>query len=76
MSANHSSPGPPTGQNWQKTQYSNLIRYVPSGVYFARLRVSGKLIVRSLKTHTLTVAKLKLADLERSCAARLSRAPT
>jgi len=65
MSANQSSPGPPAAPDWQKTQYANLIRYVPSGVYFARLRVSGKLIVRSLKTHTLTVAKLKLADLEK-----------
>jgi hypothetical protein len=40
---------------WQKTSYSNLIRYVPSGTYYARLRVKGKLIRRSLKT---TVAKL------------------
>jgi hypothetical protein len=35
---------------WQKTPYANLIRYEPSGTYFARLRVSGKLIRRSLKT--------------------------
>jgi integrase len=51
---------------WQKTSYANLIRYVPSGTYFARLRVKGKLIRRSLKTKTLSVAKLRLADLEKA----------
>lgn len=38
-----------------------LIRYVPSGAYFARIRVGGKLIRQSLKTKVLTVAKLRLA---------------
>ncbi len=51
---------------WQTTQYTNLIRYVPSGVYFARFRVLGKLIRKSLKTDVLTVAKLRLADLEKA----------
>ncbi|MGA9778865.1 MAG: hypothetical protein WBS33_11405, partial [Verrucomicrobiia bacterium] len=51
---------------WQKTSYANLIRYVPSGTYFARLRVKGKLIRRSLKTKTLSVAKLRLADMEKA----------
>jgi hypothetical protein len=51
--------------DWQKTSFSNLIRYVPSGTYFARLKVKGKLIRRSLKTKTLSVAKLRLADLEK-----------
>jgi hypothetical protein len=50
---------------WQKTQYANLIRYVPSGIYFARFRVKGKLIRKSLKTDVLTVAKLRLSDLEK-----------
>jgi integrase len=52
-------------KDWQKTQYSNLIRYVPSGTYYARLRVKGKLIRRSLKTDVLTVAKLRLSDFEK-----------
>jgi hypothetical protein len=65
LSPDQSPAGPSKAQDWQKTQYANLIRYVPSGTCFARLRVSGKLIVRSLKTRTLTVAKLKLADLEK-----------
>jgi integrase len=50
---------------WQKTPYANLIRYVPSGAYFARVRVRGKLIKRSLKTTKITVAKLRLSDLEK-----------
>jgi len=53
-------------KDWQKTQYANLIRYVPSGTYFARLRVRGKLIRKTLKTDVLSVAKLRLADLEKS----------
>jgi len=51
---------------WQKTQYSNLIHYVPSGTYFTRLRVNGNLIRKSLKTDVLSVAKLRLADLEKN----------
>jgi len=47
---------------WVKTPYSNLIRYKPSGNYFGRVRVNGKLIRRSLETRVLTVAKLKLSD--------------
>jgi hypothetical protein len=49
---------------WQKTQYSNSIRYVPSGTDYSRVRVAGKLIRRSLKTDVLTVAKLRLGDLK------------
>jgi integrase len=50
---------------WQKTPYANLIRYVPSGAYYARIRVRGKLLWKSLKTDTITIAKLRLADLEK-----------
>jgi integrase len=53
------------GKDWQKTQYANLVRYVPSGTYYARLRVKGKLIRRSLKTDVLSVAKLRLGDFEK-----------
>jgi integrase len=53
-------------RNWQTSQYANLIRYVPSGIYFARIRVRGKLIRRSLKTDVVSVAKLRLADLEKN----------
>jgi len=61
-------PASPTAADpervWQPTQYTNLIRYVPSGKYFARMRVAGKLIRQSLKTNVLSIAKLRLADLE------------
>jgi len=52
-------------QDWQKTAYANLIRYVPSGSYYARLRVKGKLIRRSLNTDLISVAKLRLGDFEK-----------
>jgi len=55
----------PTRQRLAKTQSSNLIQYVPSDTYFARLRVRGKLIRQSLKTDVLSVAKLRLVDLEK-----------
>jgi hypothetical protein len=50
---------------WQKMPFANLVRYVPSGNYFARLRVHGKLIRRCLKTNKIGVAKIRLADLEK-----------
>ena len=31
---------------WSKTQCANLTRYVPSGKYFARIRIRGKLILQ------------------------------
>jgi hypothetical protein len=55
-------PGAKPESPWQKTPYPNLIRYVPSGTYFGRVKVEGKLIRRSLDTHVLEVAKLRLSD--------------
>ncbi|MGD1086852.1 MAG: hypothetical protein ABSA47_19115, partial [Verrucomicrobiota bacterium] len=53
-----------SGQSkWANSPVANLVRYVPSGVYFARARISGKLIRRSLKTDVLSVAQLRLSDL-------------
>jgi integrase len=50
---------------WHKTHFANLVRYEPSKTYFARIRINGKLIRCSLKTTVLSVAKLRLADLEK-----------
>jgi hypothetical protein len=50
---------------WQNTPVSNLSRYVPSGILFARMRVKGKPIRRSLTTKTLSVRKLRLSELEK-----------
>ena len=60
-------PTEPAKKNslWQKTPYANLIRYIPSGMYFYRIRVRGKLIRKSLKTDVLQVAKLRLGDKEK-----------
>ena len=51
---------------WVATSFTNLVRYTPSGTYFARIRVNGKLIKKSLKTQVLTVAKLRLSDFEKA----------
>ncbi len=59
-------PAPKQELLWQNTPHANLVRYVPSETYFARIRVGGKLIRRSLKTKVLSVAKLRLADLEKA----------
>lgn len=56
---------PETDTLWQKTQFANLVRYVPSQKLYARIRVRGKLIVKSLKTDKISVAKLRLTDLEK-----------
>jgi hypothetical protein len=49
--------------DWVKTPVANLVRYKPSGIYFARVRIRGKLFRHSLKTDVMSVAKLRLADL-------------
>ena len=59
------NPAADPDRDWQKTSYANLIRYVPSGTYYARLRVKGKLIRKSLKTDVLSVAKLRLGDFDK-----------
>lgn len=46
---------------WQSTQYGNIVKH-RSGIYYARIRVSGKLIWRSLRTQSITTAKLRLDD--------------
>jgi integrase len=47
---------------WTKAPVANLVRYEPSGIYFTRAKVHGKLIRKSLDTNILSVAKLRLAD--------------
>ena len=56
----------PRTKSWVATQRANLVRYVPSGTYFARLRVGGKLIQKPLRTDKLTVAKMRLRDFEKA----------
>src|SRR5450432_3614229 len=47
---------------WETAPHQNLVRYRPSGTYFARFKAGGKLIRRSLKTTVFSVAKLRLPD--------------
>lgn len=49
--------------NWESTQEQNLVRYKSSGTYYARFKVGGKLVRKSLRTDVFSVAKLKLPDL-------------
>ena len=51
-----------TDSRWQKTPVANLVRNVQSGNYYARIRVRGKLIWKSLKSDRISVAKLRLSD--------------
>jgi integrase len=50
---------------WAKTNVSNLLRNTDSGRYYARIKVSGRQVWRSLDTAALSVAKLRLPDLEK-----------
>jgi integrase len=47
---------------WESTAVQNLIRYRPSGTYFGRFRVGGKLVRQSLETAVFSVAKQRLPD--------------
>ncbi len=58
-------------KNWQTTAVQNLVRYSPSGTYFARFRVGGKLVWKSLKTTAFSVAKQRLPDTIREHRAKL-----
>jgi integrase len=52
----------PDSSLWENSPTANLVRYKPSGVYFVRARIGGKLIRKSLKTTVYSVAVLKLGD--------------
>jgi integrase len=41
---------------------ANLYRYGPTGKYYAKARIAGKLKVKCLKTEKFSVAKLRLSD--------------
>jgi hypothetical protein len=48
-------PATEEGARLSKTRCANLIRYVPSGRYFARIRVRGKLILNAMKKREQSV---------------------
>jgi hypothetical protein len=49
-------------KTFEKSPVANLYRYVPTGVYYAKPRIKGKLMSKCLKTDKLSVAKLRLGD--------------
>ena len=49
-------------KTWLKSSVANLWSYAPTGIYYARPRIKGKVKVKCLKTDKLTVAKQRLAD--------------
>ena len=46
----------------ESTSVTNLVKAASSGTYYARLKLRGRLIWRSLDTDVFTVAKLRLPD--------------
>jgi integrase len=50
---------------WTKCKGAGLYRYNPSGQYFARIRVGGKLHRKKLNTNDFPVARRKLDDFKR-----------
>ena len=60
-----------TKSDWETTGTQNLIRYVPSGTFFARFKIGRKLIRKSLNTQTLTTAKLRMRDMIHEYRARI-----
>lgn len=52
-----------TNSGWVSTGTQNLVRYQPSGTYFARFKIGSKPYRKTLKTKNLTTAKLRLRDL-------------
>jgi hypothetical protein len=49
----------------QTIPVANLVRNSASGNYYARIRLKGKLIWKSLKTDDLAVAELRLGDVRK-----------
>lgn len=47
---------------WQSTPTPNLVRYVPSGTYYLRARVNGKIVREALGTDKHSIAKVKLHE--------------
>jgi integrase len=59
-----------TQEPWETTAVQNLMRYRPSGTYFARFRAGGKLIRQSLDTAVFSVAKQRLPEMMRDYRSR------
>jgi len=56
---------------WESTTVQNLVRYRPAQTYFARFRVNGKRVWKSLETTVFSVAKQRLPETTREHRAKL-----
>lgn len=52
-------PAPKAESKWLNTKYANIIRYIPSGVYFIRARVNSRHVRQTLKTKSIEIAHTK-----------------
>src|SRR5262245_5195708 len=52
----------PDGKWKSFPQTPHLIQYVPSGIFFGRIKINGKITRETLKTDVFTTAKLRLGD--------------
>ncbi len=59
---------------WERTVVQNLFRYRPAGTYFARFKINGKRVWKSLETTVLSVAKQRLPETIRERRAKLESA--
>jgi hypothetical protein len=60
MTTRPSEPKP--ASPWQKTSAASLVRNPATETYYARVRIKGKLIWKSLAADAVAVAKLRLGD--------------
>lgn len=51
-----------TENEWRSTTTQHLIQHVPSGNYYVRVKVRGKIVRQSLKTDKIGVAKARLPE--------------
>lgn len=59
---------------WERTVVQNLFRYRPAGTYFARFKINGKRVWKSLETTVFSVAKQRLPETIRERRAKLESA--
>jgi integrase len=62
-SAENLTQAVPKESPWEKSSISNLVRWKSSKIYFARVKINGRLIRKSLDTPLMSVARNRLAEL-------------
>jgi integrase len=62
MKKSNTPADPEKKSPWEKTKFQYLIRYAPSGVYFAKFKVGKKQFRFSLETTVISVAQARLTE--------------